>query len=289
MPLDQPIFIFGAGRTGSTIFHRILCEHPRVAWITDFADRWKRKPARNRLLMRAVDLPLVGAVAGRIYPSECYEFWEHLCPGFRRPCRDLVAADVSPRSAGRVRSALGEIPTPRRDRLSIKITGWPRLTFLAEMFPEAKFIHLMRDGRMVANSFMNVPWWCGWSGPQNWRWGELSPEHDAEWRAHDRSFVALAGIQWKIFMDAVEAAKAVLPADRLLEIRYEDLCEAPADTFADALEFASLELTPRFEARLKEFRLASTGDKWQRHLSARQQEILGAVLASHLGRYGYAE
>ncbi|MGH8234752.1 MAG: sulfotransferase, partial [Rhodanobacteraceae bacterium] len=26
--IDRPIFIVGAGRSGSTVFHRMFCEHP---------------------------------------------------------------------------------------------------------------------------------------------------------------------------------------------------------------------------------------------------------------------
>jgi len=30
--LNKPIFIIGTGRCGSTIFHRMMAEHPHVAW-----------------------------------------------------------------------------------------------------------------------------------------------------------------------------------------------------------------------------------------------------------------
>ncbi|MFV1979708.1 MAG: sulfotransferase, partial [Rhodothermia bacterium] len=29
----SPIFVVGTGRSGSTIFHRLLCTHHKVAWL----------------------------------------------------------------------------------------------------------------------------------------------------------------------------------------------------------------------------------------------------------------
>jgi len=285
--MEPPLFIISSGRAGSTIFHRILCEHPRVAWITALADRFPSRPAWQQAWMKAVDLPGIGPALARVYPGECYDFWEHLAPGFRRPCRDLRADDVSERTRRRIRAALAAIPTERRPRLSLKITGWPRLAYLAEVFPEAKFIHVVRDGRAVANSFLAVPWWLGWHGPQNWRWGELPPEHEEEWESHDRSFVALAGIQWKLYLEAYEVAAATVGPDRLHEVRYEDLCARPEETFVAALSFAGLPREARFEAAVKRFPLESADEKWRRDLTDAQRAILEAVLAPALGRWGY--
>lgn len=233
------------------------------------------------------DWPLAGSLVRRIYPSECYRFWEYHCPGFRRPFRDLFAEDASQRSKRRVREALEAVTTDRRPRLSMKITGWPRLGLLARIFPTAKFIHLGRDGRSVANSFMNVPWWRGWQGPENWRWGELKDDYRKEWEAHGRSFVALAGIQWKIFMDAFESAKKQLPEESLLDLKYEDLCADPASAYEKTLNFCDLQDSPSFSQRLEQFSLVDTGEKWRRHLSGSQQRILNEVLADYLEKYGY--
>ena len=146
MELDSPIFIVGIGRCGSTIFHRILCEHPRISWLTGFADWNPSRPGRNRSIMEMADWPFLCSFVRRVYPSECYRFWEHHCPGFRRPFRDLNEGDLSERSRIRVIDALGAVTSKRRPRLAMKITGWPRLGLLSSIFPNAKFIHLGRDG-----------------------------------------------------------------------------------------------------------------------------------------------
>lgn len=284
----SPIIIVGVGRSGSTIFHQVMCGHPSVTWLSRFSDRYPDRPARARLLMRLIDSPVIGPLLTRQFDAgESYRFWDHFYRGFSVPCRDLVAADVTPRAAKLLPQALASLATRKRTRPLLKVTGWPRVGFLNEIFPDAVFIHVLRDGRPVANSFMNVPWWWGWRGPQNWRWGELSEEHRLEWERHDRSFVALAGIQWKILMHAMESAKALVPAERFLEIRYEDVCADPQSQFRRAVEFGGLDWNRRFERHITSRNLRSENDKWRKDLSPKQQQILDDVLSEPLRRYGY--
>ncbi len=177
--------------------------------------------------------------------------------------------------------------SPRRPRLLVKVTGWPRIGFLRALYPDALFIHVLRDARPVASSFLNVPWWLGWQGPSNWLWGELSPAHQAEWDSHQRSFVALAGLQWKILMDALETARAPLTPATYHEIRYETLCADPIGTYQTAIQFAGLEWNPRFERVIRATPLKSENDKWRRDFTAAQQATLETVLHDYLIRYGY--
>lgn len=287
--MNAPLFIISSGRAGSTIFHRLLCEHPRVGWITELAGRLPGRELQwHRGFMRSLDWPWIGSLAARVYPGECYDFWESLVPGFRRPCRDLTADDVTEQNRSRVRAALQSIPTDSRSLLSLKLTGWPRIGFLAEIFPEAKFVHVIRDGRSVASSFLAVPWWLGWQGPENWRWGPLSVEHRQEWERFDHSFVALAGIQWKIYLAAYEDALSRLGEARLLEVRYEDLCADSGGTFSRVLDFCGLEDNAVFRRGLEQHPMASADEKWRRQLTSSQQEILETVLAGELERRGYS-
>jgi omega-hydroxy-beta-dihydromenaquinone-9 sulfotransferase len=286
--VSQPIFIVGVGRSGSSIFHQIFARHPNVVWLSRLSDTYPERPEVNRRLMRGLDVPLLGpALFARFDPGECYPFWDHFYQGFSLPFRDLRADDVTPRARERVTRALDGLRTPRRPRHLLKITGWPRIGFLQAMFPDARFIHVLRDGRPVASSFLNVDWWWGWRGPAHWRWGELSEEHARTWERHERSFVALAGIQWNILMDAMEASKPGLPPSQLLEVRYEDVCTDPVGLFRKAVEFAGLEWSSRFESTVRAQRLRSENEKWRKELTEKQQSVLEDVLGSRLARYGY--
>jgi hypothetical protein len=241
------------------------------------------------MLLRAGKWPALGKLLKRyLKPGERYKYWEHHSPGFSDPCRDLLRTDVTLSNKRRVPPALAKLATSDRRRLLIKVTGWPRIGFLQELFPDAKFIHVYRDGRAVANSLLAVDFWRGWLGPAQWRWGELDRQQQAEWEQHGKSFVALAGIQWKLMMSAMDRAARDVPTTNLMQIRYEDFTREPVSCFKKAVEFCELAWSGRFEQSVREHRLETANDKWERDLTPAQQAILEAVLRDSLVRYGYA-
>lgn len=288
MKINKPIFIVGTGRSGSTIFQKILSHHPRIAWISGLCDRFPNKPQINRLLMKIIDYPLINKyLKKRFNPRECYKFWDFHCKGFSNPCRDLLSQDVTHKTKNQIQNILSKILTKKRNRFMTKITGWPRVGFLYEIFNDAKFIHIIRDGRAVVNSIINVDWWWGWRGPQNWRWGELMSSQKEEWERFNRSFVALASIEWKILMDAMENVKKFMCKNNFLEVKYEDFCSYPINAFKKVIEFCELEWTREFEKSIKKYSLKNMNHKWQKELTNDQQEILQDVLYEYLKKYNY--
>ena len=287
MSLDRPIFIVGSGRCGSTIFHKIFTHHPDVAFLSGLCLLYPDRPAYNRWAMQLLGTPLVNAYARKKFqPAEHWPFWDYYIRGFSFPCRDLLESDVRPNEIGRITRALEQMLTPRRSRLLVKLTGWPRIGFLARMFPGALFVHMVRDGRAVANSLANVDFWLGWGGPA--RLGlELSEEEREEWRRSEHSFVVLAAIQWKRWMEAYETARSLIPPQQYLEIRYEDFAAHPMATFGEVLSFCGLRPSTEFERRLQQFKVRSENNKWRQQLTAEQQELLNVSLRNHLQRYGY--
>jgi hypothetical protein len=288
MNITKPVFIVGTGRCGSTVFHRLLATHPRAMWLSGFTYQYPDKPWLNRWAVQAMGNPLLRRLfGGKIRPGENYRFWDRHAYGFSEPCRDLLRTDVSARVKKQVRKALEPMLTAKRDRLLVKITGWPRIGFLNEIFEDAKFIHIVRDGRAVASSLLHVNFWRGWYGPQGWRAGLLSPEDQAVWEAYDRSFTALAGIEWRIQMRAIEAARRTLDPALFLEIKYEDFCEQPMDTCRRVLDFAELPHSPVFDREVAATSLRNMSDRWRDDLTVRQQHILDELLREDLLRYGY--
>src|SRR5215211_1604235 len=285
---NRPIILVGAGRSGSTLLHRMLCKHANFAWLPGaLCRRFPKNPELYRLFLQGLDYPILGKHLEGIGPAECYPFWEYHCRGFSAPYRDLTASDVTERTKKRIQDAMSKIPTRKRHRLLIKITGWPRIGFLSDIFRDAKFIHVVRDGRAVANSFLHVYFWSGWKGPENWGWGELSPVQEEEWARYDQSFVVLAAIHWKILMDAMENAKTPLGGDNFLELKYEHLCSDPFNTLRKLIVFCELDWAEDFEHKLRTFEVRNTNYKVQQDLTAKQQSDLEDVLGDHLRRYGY--
>jgi len=286
----KPIIIVGSGRCGSTLFHRLLSKHEQVMWLSGFTIRFPDRPEWNRWAVRALDNPLVRRLfGGKVRPSESYRFWDRYAYGFSEPCRDLVKSDVSTRVKKQLNQAFGAMLTARRNRMLIKITGWSRMGYLDEVFEDARFIHIMRDGRAVASSLLHVDFWRGWYGPQGWRAGLLSAEDQALWESYDRSFTALAGIEWRIQMRAMDAARKLLDPRSFLEVKYETFCERPMETFGQVLEFAELPPSPALERAVKHAKIRSTSNRWRDDLAPGQQVVLDDLLRDDLRRYGYDE
>jgi hypothetical protein len=290
MNITKPIILIGTGRCGSTLFHRLLAKHPQMMWLSPICYKYPEKPEWNRMAVTAMDYPLLRRLlGGKIRPGENYRFWDKYAYGFSEPCRDLVRSDVSARVKKQVRGAFEPMLTAKRNRLLIKITGWSRIGFLNEIFEDAKFIHILRDGRAVASSLLHVNFWRGWYGPQGWRAGLLSPEDQATWESYDRSFTALAGIEWRIQMQAIDAARRALDPSLFLEVKYETFCEQPVESFRRVLEFAEVPWSADFEREIRAASIKSTSNRWRDDLAPRQQAILDDLLREDLRRYGYGE
>lgn len=288
MGLERPIIIVSAGRSGSTLLHEMLSRHPQLAWLSRALGRAPDRPGRNRTVLRAAGLPWIGGLVRRKFPpDECYGFWDHHFPGFSRPFRDLRADDVTAYVRGRTREALDGVTVDSKPRLLLKVTGWPRIGFLSEVLPDARFVHLVRDGRAVANSLLGVSWWRGWRGPSGWRFGELSAEEREVWEASGRSFLALAGLAWTRILDALDAGASTLPAGRLTEVSYEDLCRDHVRFVQRIAHFCDLGWSERFSRALQAFDPRSTNDRWRRELTVEQQRVITRVTRSHLEARGY--
>jgi hypothetical protein len=107
------------------------------------------------------------------------------------------------------------------------------IDFLGDMFPGASFIHILRDGRSVVHSMQHFR--------DNADVGLASRrDDDAGWPAWAEDF-GLASTTWSRFV-----AKAMRygerEPERCLTIRYEQLTEAPEETFARLFRF--LEIAP---------------------------------------------
>jgi omega-hydroxy-beta-dihydromenaquinone-9 sulfotransferase len=286
-PIDRPIFITGLGRSGTTIIHTLLSKHAHVNWLSLLCGKFPSRPYLNRWLMRALDIPLVNIyLRWRFVPLENYGFWDLHYRGFFNPCRDLFASDVDPATTKSLRKAFSQLVTAKRNRLLIKITGVPRISFLHAIFPDAKFVHVTRDGRAVENSRMRTPFWTGWEGLNLWA-GEMPAHYREEWERHRHSFVALAGIEWKTHLDQMNELERNYPQINILKVKYEAFCADPIVQLREIAEFCELSWDTGFENHLKQQYVGSENSKWQQDLTQEQQAILEDVLAERLVEQGY--
>jgi hypothetical protein len=100
------------------------------------------------------------------------------------------------------------------------------LPLLERLFPQALFVHLVRDGRDAALSFLAMP-----EGVVTRTW------------AHPRSAAGFA-CQWRTEVEAAQALGRRVGAERYLEVRYERLAAEPEATVREICGFASLPYEP---------------------------------------------
>jgi len=180
-PVDgrpRMIFVLGTGRCGSTLVEEILCRHPSVGFVSNLEDRYPL-PRQRHAGMGACTAdcrpgqPRRGAsVTPPRRPIGLWIASSRQCSAHRlATCSPRtsppgwIGASASSSSRG-VRAAGGHLH-PQADRLAADRLSRPDL-------PEARFIHVIRDGRAVANSWLQMPWWLGYGGPERWQWDPLA-------------------------------------------------------------------------------------------------------------------
>lgn len=291
-PSPRFVFVLGTGRCGSSLVHEVIARHPDVGFVSNIDDRLRtRLPiAWPASIYRRLPTRFTQKGRLRLAPSEGYRILDAaVSPAISAPARDLVAEDATPWLSARFRSFFEQQARTQGGLAFVhKFTGWPRARFIDAVLPSARFVHVVRDGRAVANSLLQMPWWGGYRGPDAWGWGPLSERYAKEWDASDRSFPVLAAIQWKLLIDAFDVAQQAIPSDRWLEIRYEDFVHDPAGRTRELLSFCGLTWSDAFERNFRHHVFdTAREDAFRRDLRPADLEQIEDVLGDHLERLGY--
>ncbi len=146
-----------------------------------------------------------------------------------------------------------------------------------EMYPESVFIHISRDPRKLFPSTVRL-------------WQSLDMVQGLQLAVEESRYEELVLDSFRRMYDGYFEQRQRIPADKLIEIRYEDLV---ADPLAHLEQLYSRmgwsgfeEMRPKFEARLKR-----DGDyQVNRHsLSAAQEASVKQVCEAYMKQYGYWE
>lgn len=287
MDIKQPIFFVGSGRSGTTILYRLMAVHPELCWFSNLTNRYPSHP-QLAVVHRLLDLPVIGSwMKHRIIevktpslaPSEAGAIYHQYC-GFDSS-RKMTAGDVTPELDRRFRRLVAtHLSATGKPRFMNKQTAnAQRLGVIDKMFPDALYVHLLRDGRAVANSLLRVDWWdqtdIWWFGGKPAQWAEMG-----------RDPVELCALQWQRDVQEIQEHGRLF-GDRFLEIRYEDLVQDPKAVIGDVVRFAGLGRSRVFMDILPES-LPNMNLKWMEQLDDAQKALLEGTLSDSLAALGYS-
>jgi hypothetical protein len=151
---NTPFFIIGAGRSGTTMLRLILAGHPRLHVV----------PETWFIGSLVQELPLAGALTkeqvdrAMMIMTEDYR-WPDMAMSAAELRREATSLQ-SPRLVDIINIVYHRhLVRAKKERCGDKTPNYIQIVpQLATLYPRAKFIHLIRDGRDVAISRIDLDW-----------------------------------------------------------------------------------------------------------------------------------
>jgi hypothetical protein len=285
--VERPVFIIGSARSGTNIFYRLLAGHENLGWISSYVRRlpdWPWLAVLNSLYQTPFLAKRYHDERRFPNPVEAYSVWDRFHPvkdTLGAPPlteRDVAVADVE----GMRRFIAGILRFSRRARfLNKNVRNSRRIRYLQAIFPDAFFIHIIRDGRAVANSLLHIEWWPTLS---LW-WAEQKTPTELEREGLDP--VVIAARLWQSDVQQVLGDKEYIPRRQYIEVRYEKLVHDLGAEMKRVLDSCDLPWTPHFQAYLQAFDLEDRNYKWKDHFTAHQVASIEEAVGSLLERLQY--
>lgn len=255
MELDRPVFVIGHPRSGTTFLQRLLHETGDVAmfrmWELYFPTLSLRRLARPIVgLMRQIGHRTIkGVETGHPLLLDELEDDEGLfvhvidseamalaCPWLYIDA-DLVELGLSLGSISRTvrrtsckfysEALRRQVIYTRKSRIVSKSPpSSGRVVELLELFPNARFIHMIRRPEDAIRSFLSMH--------RVWHGKTLSPDQLAVYMRNR--------YRWSVNLyRSFEQIKECVPQDRLLNVRFDELTSNTSETMRKVIQFAQLE------------------------------------------------
>lgn len=241
--IEHPVFLVGAERSGTTMLRLMLDHHPDIAWLNEF--EYAVDMVGDDATTPELDAYIAWLKQHRIFGATGFEIDPSL--DYQR----LVHSFLEQRRERERKPIIGATVHRHFDRL-------------IALFPNTKFIHLVRDPRDVAPSVINM----GWAGNV---YHACTPWIEAE----------------RVW-DSIEQQ---ISSDRFVHIQYEELLAHPERELTRACELIGVE----YDAAMLGFHEdtsyrppdASASQRWKKTLDDKKVQLIESRCAEILRRRGY--
>ncbi len=263
---SSPVFVVGAPRSGTTLLVQLLRKYFNINFGTEsqfIVHYYKRLGNFGNLTdPRNMDQLIVNVAKER-----CFSRWKRIF-GFSLD-QDLLKKEIREPSFRGLLDAIFEQFAKFSGR-----TRWgdkypPHcldLPVLEALYPEAQFIHIIRDGRDVALSFQHVNF-----GPKN---------------------ILQTAYFWKKYVTSVQKFEQTIDKTHFHEIRYEELLKKPLEVMTNLARFVQVkegyqEVINRIEQQIHGDLLVENGLKWKQKLTEHHIRQFEKGAGEALENFGY--
>jgi hypothetical protein len=249
---EPPLFIVGHWRSGTTLLHELLMHDERFCCPSTYqcfvpghfllTERWLTSLLRWIIPSRR---PMDNVVTGWDRPQE--DEFALVNMGAASPYRRMAFPRTSPAQA--VALDVAALPPAELERwqrslrrflarLAVRDPRRPvlkspphtaRIGVLAEMFPGARFLHIVRDPFVVFPSTLRL-----WRSLEDVQGFQVAPTTGAAAAAVATAEEEYVFTAFETMYAAFERDRPRLPAGSLYEVRYEDLVADPVGRLAEA-------------------------------------------------------
>jgi len=233
LPLERPVFIVAAPRSGSTLLFETLAVTPQFATLGGEA-HW---------LVEGIESLRPGAAGVDSNRLDT------------RHATSAIAAEIDRTLRKRMVNAASRPVAPQAGTRWLEKTpkNALRIPFFDRLFPDALFVFLWRDPReslssiieaWKAGQWVTYPVLKGFELP----WSMLLPPGWEELRG--KPLEEIAAVQWERTNRTVLTDLRALPAQRWMSVQYADLLSDPRATVAAICQFAGIDFDAALAARV---------------------------------------
>jgi hypothetical protein len=295
--IRPPIFIIGHWRAGTTLLHELMVLDERFSSPTtyqcfapnhfiiseDFVSRWlgfvlpsKRpmdnmeagwsRPQEDEFALCNLGLP--SPYLSMAFPNRPAPFREYL------DMRQIPPGELRRWKEGLI-WFLRRVSLKNRRRVILKSpTHTGRIQALLEAFPEARFIHIVRNPYALVPSTIRL-----WQSLNKYQGLQVS---------RDRDLDELVFGNYERMYRAFEAQRHLVDPARFFELRYEDLVADPVGKLRELYERLDLRRFERMPSLIEGYFEGAKDYRTNRHeLSPQLRAQIAERWADYIRRYGY--